>query len=72
MSEGGDERVILLATGNRGKFREIAAELVDAGIRLISLNDVAAVAECEETGATFQENAEDKARIREGGFFNQS
>lgn len=56
-----DNTTVLLATGNAGKFREITAEFGDVPIRWLSLADLPDVDECEETGATFQENAVQKA-----------
>ena len=53
---------ILIATGNQGKFVEIAAELGGLGVRYISLKDFPPVPECEEIGLTFKDNAVDKAR----------
>lgn len=51
----------LIATTNPGKVREIRPLLADLPIELITLVDVASVAEPEETGATFWENARIKA-----------
>lgn len=56
------DKTILLATGNAGKFKEIMDELSPLGIRVLSLKDVAKVAECPETGATFFDNALQKAQ----------
>lgn len=53
---------ILIATQNRGKVREIEKFLNFLPIRVKSLNEFPAVAEPEETGATFAENASLKAR----------
>jgi len=53
---------ILIATGNLGKFSEIAAELSGLGVRYLSLKDFPKVPEAEETGYTFEENATQKAR----------
>ena len=53
---------LLIATGNRGKFTEISAELSGLGVRYVSLKDFPPVPECEETGQTFRENAIEKAR----------
>lgn len=58
--------VLLLATGNPHKVDEISAILHDAlpgaDFRLVSASDFPAIAEPEETGETFQENALLKAR----------
>jgi XTP/dITP diphosphohydrolase len=51
----------LLATTNRNKVREIRPLLADLPIELITLDDVAAVPEPDESGATFWENARIKA-----------
>ena len=53
---------LLVATTNRDKLREIRALLAEAPIDLLSLADLSPVAEPEETGATFAENARLKAR----------
>jgi len=57
-----ERTTILLATGNRGKFDEIAAEFADMPIRLLSLKDLPPMPEAEESGQTFEENACAKAR----------
>jgi XTP/dITP diphosphohydrolase len=54
--------MLLIATTNTGKVREIRRALGDGGIRLVTLADLPAVAEPEETGRTFAENARLKAR----------
>ena len=53
---------ILIATTNSGKLREIRQVLAGVPSQLLSLADVATIAEPEETGRTFRENAELKAR----------
>lgn len=53
---------ILAATTNTGKLREIARALEGVPTRLLTLADVAAVPEPDETGTTFAENALIKAR----------
>ena len=53
------------ATTNPGKLREfrLAVERFGGGaIELLPLEGMAAIPACEETGATFEENAADKAR----------
>jgi XTP/dITP diphosphohydrolase len=52
-------RRLLVATTNRDKLREIRDVLGD--VPLLSLSDLPPVAEPEETGATFEENARLKA-----------
>lgn len=52
---------LLIATTNAGKLREIRGILSDLPIELLSLADVAALPEPEETGRTFAENARLKA-----------
>ena len=52
---------LLVATTNPGKMREIAGILEGLPIAVLSLADVAAIPEPEETGATFAENARLKA-----------
>jgi XTP/dITP diphosphohydrolase len=53
---------LVLATTNPGKLREIRHVLDGAGLELRTLADYPPVAEPEETGATFFENARLKAR----------
>jgi XTP/dITP diphosphohydrolase len=53
---------ILVATTNPDKIREIRMLLADTGIRWIDLSALPPVAEPDETGATFEENARLKAR----------
>jgi XTP/dITP diphosphohydrolase len=55
------ERFLLLASTNQNKFFEIRTSLGQLGIPLYSLNDFPQVPESPETGATFAENAEQKA-----------
>ena len=52
---------ILIATGNRGKLREIRHILSDTPVEIVCLGDVDAGGGVEETGATFAENADQKA-----------
>jgi XTP/dITP diphosphohydrolase len=54
--------LILIATHNQHKVREIQDKLVLKGIRVLSLSDVNDAVPIEETGSTFQENALIKAR----------
>jgi len=53
---------LLIATTNRDKIREIRSLLAGARADLITLADLAPVAEPEETGDTFEDNARLKAR----------
>jgi XTP/dITP diphosphohydrolase len=53
---------LLVATGNRGKFREIEGLLRDAVARLYSPEDFPGIPRVEEDGATFAENAVKKAQ----------
>jgi XTP/dITP diphosphohydrolase len=55
-------RELLIATTNPGKLKEIAAILAGAPVTLLTLNDCGPVAEPEEDGATFTDNARLKAR----------
>jgi XTP/dITP diphosphohydrolase len=52
---------LLIATTNLNKLREIRLILGDLPISIVGLGDVAPVAEPEEHGATFAENARAKA-----------
>jgi XTP/dITP diphosphohydrolase len=53
---------LLIATTNPDKLREIRGLLASLPIEIVSLRDLLPVAEPEETGTTFQENARLKAR----------
>lgn len=53
---------LLVATGNRGKFRELELLLRDVVEKLFSLADFPGLAPVVEDGATFAENAVKKAR----------
>jgi XTP/dITP diphosphohydrolase len=55
-------RTLLVATTNRGKLREIGPILDGLPFTLVTLAECATVAEPEETGMTFGENARLKAR----------
>ena len=52
---------VVVATGNRGKLRELAALLVPLGVELVPQSDFG-IEPPPETGATFLENALIKAR----------
>ena len=52
---------LLVATTNPGKLREIRGILAGVPVELVSLDQFPGVAEPEETGATFAENARLKA-----------
>lgn len=52
---------LLIATKNPGKIAEMAEWLTRAGIAYKTLRDFPEVADVEETGATFEENAKLKA-----------
>jgi XTP/dITP diphosphohydrolase len=53
---------VLIATTNPHKLREIRGLLADVPVELITLADFPPIAEPEETGETFEENARLKAR----------
>ena len=54
---------LLIATKNQGKVRELSELLAGIPLRLRGLAEFPAVPTAEETGATFEENAELKARF---------
>jgi len=54
---------LIVATRNRGKIREIREALKGLGIRIYALSDFDGVAEIEEDGKSFTENALKKARF---------
>ncbi len=56
-------RTLILASRNPGKLREIQQVLADLNVTVTSIDEIAGqLAEPEETGSTFAENARDKAR----------
>ena len=54
-------QALLIATTNPNKVREIRPLLAGLPVTLVTLADIAAIPEPEETGATFWENARIKA-----------
>jgi XTP/dITP diphosphohydrolase len=57
------KKSILFATGNEGKVKEVAKQLLSNNISISSLNSISTEFEfAEETGSTFLENAIIKAR----------
>lgn len=59
---------VLLATTNPGKLKEIQEALAGFGFRFRTLDEFDAADDCEETGATFQQNA----RIKASYYFEQT
>ncbi len=57
---------LLVATSNRGKLREIGENLDPTKVKIVSLADLGIVADCEENGDTFEDNALLKARYYAG------
>jgi XTP/dITP diphosphohydrolase len=60
-AEGTDSTELLIATTNANKLREIRPLLAGLRYQLISLTDINSIAEPDESGATFWENARIKA-----------
>lgn len=58
-----NDKQILIATKNPGKFREIQTILGDLPLELVFLGDLAKNFDFEENGTTFEENAIAKARF---------
>ncbi|HJR08529.1 MAG TPA: XTP/dITP diphosphatase [Pyrinomonadaceae bacterium] len=54
---------LLIATNNTGKIRELTNLLSNLPLRLRRLSEFSQISEVEETGQTFAENAELKARL---------
>ena len=54
-------KTIVVATLNPGKVREFAAALIPAGLEVLGLDSIGDTTPVEETGATFVENARQKA-----------
>lgn len=55
-------RKILLGTTNKGKVKELSDFLRDMPFHIVSLDDVGVTHEVKETGKTYKENAEQKAK----------
>ena len=55
------QRILVIATLNKGKTREIGKLLAGPGVVIKSLDDFGPIPETEEDGATFDENAYKKA-----------
>ena len=55
------QRIMVLASGNSGKLREIRETLGELPIRVVGLGELAPIAEPVENGRTFAQNARDKA-----------
>ena len=53
--------MLVLATRNAGKLRELSELMAGASFRLVSLDDIGVEQEVEETGDTFEANAGLKA-----------
>ena len=53
---------MILASTNRGKFREMSAQLAPAGVELLFGGDIPGPRNIEENGSTYAENAVIKAR----------
>lgn len=57
---------IIFATGNKDKMKEIRAILADLGMEIVSMKEAGLAPDIVEDGATFEENAEIKARAIAG------
>ncbi|MDY6824087.1 MAG: XTP/dITP diphosphatase [Thermodesulfobacteriota bacterium] len=55
------EHILVIATRNKGKTKEIADLLADKPVKIKNLDDFGPIPEVEEDGATFDENAYKKA-----------
>lgn len=53
---------IIFATSNTGKMREIQSILTDLGVPVLSMKEAGILADIEENGTSFEENALIKAR----------
>lgn len=57
------QHLIIFATGNKGKIREVREIIADdPSVQVLSMREAGVSAEPEETGSTFEENALIKAR----------
>lgn len=57
-----EEKMIIFATGNEGKMREIRSIMADLRVPVISMKEAGISVEIDENGMTFEENAMIKAR----------
>lgn len=57
------KNIVVLATTNAGKVRELAAPLHAYGLEVLGMDAFQGIGDIEETGTTFEENALLKARI---------
>lgn len=55
-------RRIIFATGNAGKMREIKEIMSDMDVEILSMKEAGIAADIMEDGATFEENAQIKAK----------
>ena len=55
-------RRIVFATGNQGKLKEIKEIMKDIDVEVVSMKEADALVDVDETGTTFSENAEIKAK----------
>lgn len=65
-----NQEIIVFATGNEGKMREIREILKDLGMKVLSMKEAGVTIDIVEDGSTFGENAEIKAKAvwkRTGG-----
>jgi XTP/dITP diphosphohydrolase len=58
-----DKLLLVLATRNRGKSRELTEFLRDFPVEIKDLNDFGPIPEAQEDGTTFEENAYQKAHL---------
>ncbi len=56
------ERKVVAATGNKNKLREFTEILAPLGYQVIGLEELNIDIDVEETGSTFEENSEIKAK----------
>jgi XTP/dITP diphosphohydrolase len=61
---GGIEHMkkLIFATGNEGKMKEVRMIMADLGYEILSMKEAGIVADIDENGSTFEENALIKAR----------
>ena len=60
------KQLIIFATGNKGKIREIRDIITDPDIEVLSMKEAGVAADPDESGTTFEENALIKARAVAG------
>lgn len=63
MNDKDKKNIIVLATNNKGKIKELSEPLANYGFKILGLESLLDIEELAEDGETFEENALQKARF---------